>query len=115
MGALALATVVAPHSAAAEPQHTAAIDQLIRQGIGHDADGNYEVAAATWERLRELAPDAKGFRDPPTGIRRLVRVRRGGHGGPGRRRAAGKSLRCPALHGDRIKMPTSARCLARPY
>jgi tetratricopeptide (TPR) repeat protein len=57
VGALALATLVAPLGAAAVPQHTAAIDQLIRQGIGHDADGDYEAAATTWERLRELAPE----------------------------------------------------------
>jgi tetratricopeptide (TPR) repeat protein len=60
MGALALATMVASMGAAAAPEHTPAVDQLIRQGIGHDADGNYEAAAATWERLRELAPEHPG-------------------------------------------------------
>jgi tetratricopeptide (TPR) repeat protein len=59
-GALALATLVAPAGATAVPQHTAAVDQLIRQGVGHDADGDYEAAAATWQQLGELAPDHPG-------------------------------------------------------
>ncbi len=55
LGLLSLCALAWPSSSRAE---SAAIEQIIREGLAHNLAGDYAAADRSWLRLRELAPES---------------------------------------------------------